>query len=216
MMFWTGMRMRRRPPIAMKAADDGGRRLETACYVRGSRQNDASFDEIAYCCLMIFSPPLCIDELPSTPTIGTLRKAGVVSRDDTHAYVVAGDVEATVRVCALKTRAGPFSLFECPSCDRLAMKLRAYEGRLVCRRCALAAGLQYRIWVPLHSRPPRAQMQVERLREKLARSGTLGEGWRRGRASRYEMSFILNEHKLRRQKLGEMAPDGLAKKIETP
>jgi hypothetical protein len=133
---------------------------------------------------------------------------GVVSRDDTSAHVVAGDVEATVEIRFLKTRGSSFSVFACPSCDRLALKLRAYAGRFICRRCALAAGLLYRSWLPVSQREPRAQMQVDRLRARIAEGMAFPAHAGHLRLSRHTVKLALNAHRLRRKKLGELELNG--------
>jgi hypothetical protein len=89
-----------------------------------------------------------IDDLPVV-LASRLRALGEIGPDTKTATVRFDNGESGIEfvvgiVQHRFSNGGDWSMFRCPSCGRRAQKLRLFEGRPACRRCMIAAGMQYR------------------------------------------------------------------------
>jgi hypothetical protein len=82
------------------------------------------------------------DEVPFVK-VSSLRRSGEITAPASLSVKVRfGDFEREVRVRHSLLNAGNYrTYFLCPTCANQAMKLRLYDGRIVCCRCD---GLKYR------------------------------------------------------------------------
>jgi hypothetical protein len=81
------------------------------------------------------------DDLPAIG-IARLRASGIVTAEMSEVAISVAGVEAVVRLALKRLRNnGSWSYFHCPSCGKLAQKLKAHDGRLLCWKCV---GLEYR------------------------------------------------------------------------
>jgi hypothetical protein len=87
----------------------------------------------------------------------------VITEDSEFVTLAFDEFKPTVRVTHIRfPNGGSWSYFLCPSCARVAMTLRLYDGRLVCRSCdGLIAACQD------HSRRGKEE-RIARLEARLA------------------------------------------------
>jgi hypothetical protein len=142
------------------------------------------------------------DDLPVVG-ISRLRAAGLVTADMAEVAVSAGGVEATVKLWAMKFRnGGGWSYFLCPTCGRLAQKLKARDGRLRCRRCV---GLPYRCRLPRADKAPLINRLIAQLDNPEPARLHPRPGRMLDRRLQLESSLHRNLHYMRAQRLVKAA-----------
>ena len=104
-------------------------------------------------------------DLPSV-RIPRLRAAGVITEATTRHRVRLGEVEVVARVIHLRfPTGGSWSLFLCPACGGKARALWLFEGKVICRKCCIAAGVRHCThWM---SDAERAAYRAEKLKARL-------------------------------------------------
>jgi hypothetical protein len=89
------------------------------------------------------------DNLPTSPSVSTLRASGLVDRNTKSVVIAFGEgADALWREIRVTHRqfpnGGGWSFFACPRCSRRARVLKIYDGLPMCWRCCAANGVRYR------------------------------------------------------------------------
>ena len=135
-----------------------------------------------------------------------LRALGIIQPGAVSAIVCFGEGEGALRrevrlVHREWSHGRGISLFLCPRCQGKAQKLKLFDGRILCRRCLMRAGVQFR--ASYGSRQERAaarERHVEALKAKLA-SGSIRVHPRGGRGieRRRELEMSLRRALIRQR-----------------
>jgi hypothetical protein len=143
-----------------------------------------------------------------------LRAEGVIKPGATSAVVRFGEGEAAlrreVRVWHREWSHGRgISLFICPACQGKAQLLKFFDGRILCRRCLMRAGVMFKsAYGSPEERAEARAKRMEKLRAVLA-SGSLRVNPRVGRGVERRHSLTLS---LRRGLVREQ--EGLIEEVE--
>ena len=143
-------------------------------------------------------------DLPSV-RIPRLRAEGIITEATTDYLVRLGDVEVEAEVIQLRfPSGGGWSLFLCPACGGKARALWLFEGKVICRKCCIAAGVRNCThWM---SDAERAVYRAEKLKARLegrveVRLRPTPSGGRLLKRRRQELALMRAELEVRRAAL---------------